>query len=1333
MITESSVKRERRFRLVFRRLLMAAAVLLVLIAAISAVSRALLPWVERYQPDFETVVSEALDVPVRFGSLDLRWQGYQPQVIFRDVRIDAGPRADALSLGLSWWRSLVEWRLVADKITLDAPRFTLIRDREGWSVADLSLEGRAGVNAQRVSWAEVEDQLARLGHLSVRDAVVEFRDPEGGGDRLTFSLAAELDRDRWRASGDARLAGISDEPMRFAGEGRFGEQSRVSLFLQVSDWKLPEVQQRLDRYGGPTVRRTLGGCPGDGNPARCEIGMPRIDSGRLDGQLWLDWQQTRLTDLTVQADVRHLAVTREQLLGEDDASQASLDRVSATLAWGRDAEGWHLDAEDVKVRPSREEPLPTEFVRMRAIGEDLFFATDHADLGHLSVWLAAAPLPTEFLDLLDQNVPRGQARDVRLHFIDGELVEGFLDLRGFGNTTGVLLRPVIGTRAGRGGADLTLYRQPGGWLARIEQQDLVLAVPGMFREPVSIDRLQGDLYWFDRVGSPEGEEPPAGLSLFSPNLVFTFPGLNVAGRFFYQQANGEQPGYLGVDTGFAVDDTRGIPGYLPRHVIGPRTLDWLDAALEGEGAQGRIDEGRFIFHGDPARAPFTDGGGYFSVVFDYHDLTLPYRPGWPALTEASGHMAFVNQQYHVDIAQGQVGPVPVGDSRVSIFDLDEPKLQIAVNRPVAIDALLDGLGQTPLIDAGALAGFSGRGEGQFTLDVLIGLGSGSPPPSASGTYRFAGHRLSVADGRFVFEDVSGPLRFSDINFTADALSGRFLGESFRARVDPLGDRSATRIQASTRFTPTGLATVLGQAGRAPVTEALIGSFDGATDVGVRVDVPHGEGEGGVGIRVESGLVGWQSRLPAPLAKPAPTSWPLTVDLDVRNGGLRALSARLEAAQTWRAELGFDGAGSLAKIQLGNRSLDNEPPGEGESATHRIGLTLGELAIDPWLDWWASVESSGGSTNRGTTQGETWWVDARIGRLSFGDWWLDAVTAGWSTRADGWWLGVSGEENRGELRFSAGRATAAGALEGQFDRLRLHRESTSTDSEPTPPQAWDLATLPAARFTVDSLTVDELRLGRLGVESRPENSHYRIDRVDWQPVPSLSVSGSGRVENGVSDAAQGQRTRLSLSIDGSDLGAGIAAINGYSPIQGGKVEEGQVTLAWPGSPTSFFVGRAAGNGRFLLSEGQLKGIDPGAGRLVGLMSLGALADRLRFDFRDVTREGLYFETLAGNWRLDRGRLIVDPLELINPSLNALIDGELQLVDRRLDLTARIYADFGMLLPLIGTVAGGPLVGGAVLALQETFRQLDQAPQPSVTYHIGGSFEQPEVTRGETQTP
>jgi len=1309
----SSAKRERRLRLAFRRLLMTGALLVVLIAALSAASRALLPWVERYQPDFEAMVSDQLDVPVRFGSLDLRWQGYQPQVILEDVRVDAGPRADSLSIGLAWWRSVVERRVVADKITLDAPRFTLIRGAEGWSVADLALEARPGVTGQRVDWARVEDQLARLGHVSVRDAVVDFRDPAGRTDRLTFSLAAELDASRWRASGVARLSGISEEPMRFAGEGGFGEQDDVSLFVRVDEWGLPEVQRTLGRYGGPAVERHLGGCPGDDDPARCEVGMPRVDSGTLNGQLWLDWRDARLQGMALQADVRELAVTREAFLG-GRSQRAALSEVSATLSWQRAADGWDLDAEAVRIRPADGETLPTEFVRLKNRGESLRFATNHADLGRLAVWLAAAPLPADFLELLDQNVPRGQAQDVRLRFDRDRLVEGFLNLRDFGNTTGVPLRPVVGTRSGRGGADLTLYRQPGGWLAQVDQHDLILAVPGMFREPVPVDHIRGRLYWFDREG----------LALYSPDLALVSNGLDLGGRFFYREASGDRPAYLGVDAGFDLGDTRRAPGYLPRHLIGPQTLAWLDRALEGETAGGRIDAGHFVFHGDPARAPFTRGGGYFSVVFDFVDVTLPFRPGWPALTDASGHMAFVNKQYHVDIEQGQLGALAVGGSRVSIFDLDEPKLQVAVDREADLPDVIDTLEQTPLVGSSSFDWLAAEGGGRFALDLTIALRDGAPPPTVSGRYAFGDNRLSMADGRVVLTDLTGNLRFNGARFAANDLRGVFLDRPLRGQVETRDGGQTMRISAQARVSPGGVGSLLGEAGDAPVASALLGSIDGVTDADIRVDVPRGGG--GVDVRVQSALAGWQSTLPAPLNKPAAMAWPLRVDFSLVDGHLGTLSARLEGTETWRAELGFGGDGTLSSSRLGNR--DRPSVAESDSkARHRVGVTLDSLALGPWLDWWATLERPDGGAAAGGP--DDLWLDARLGRLRLGGSWLEDVSLGFAPRADGWWLGVSGEENRGELRMSGRSGGSVGRLEGRFEQLVLHRVER-TEAEPAaPPDAWSLSALPAADLSVRSLTVGEMALGRLELTAGAGGGDYRIDRLEWTPVASLSVSGSGRIENDVGAGPGGQQTQLSMMLRGDDFGQALAAIHGDSPIRGGKVEEGSLSISWAGSPASFAVGRAAGHGSVSLTEGQLKGIDPGAGRLVGLVSLGALTDRLRLDFRDVTREGLYFERLAGRWRLDRGLLTVSGLEMTNPSLSALVDGEVDLVDRQLDLTARVYADFGMLLPLIGTVAGGPLVGGAVLALQETFKQLDEVPEPAATYHIGGRFDEPQVTRGD----
>ena len=1294
---------ERRVRLGVRRLLMAVSIVLLLVALITSVGRALLPWAERYQPDLEALVSKQLGMPVRFGSVDLRWKGYQPQLILNDVRVGAGPRLEALSLGLSWRRSLTERRLVADKITLDAPRLTLVRG-EGWSIGELPVDSDRPISASPVTWQEVEDQLSRLGHLSVRDAVIEFRGPDGRRDRVTFSFAAEMDREAWRASGVARLEGVSEEPLRFSGEGRFGPKADVTLFLAVTDWQLPEVQERLDRYGGPAVRRSLGGCPVGIEPGMCEVGVPRIDSGRLDGRLWLEWRGGRLDEVTIGADVENLAVTRQRALNRP-GRQAAVDRVSTDLAWRREPGGWRLNAEHVDVRTAEGAPLETDFVRLLSRGDRVDFATDHADLGQLAVWLAAAPLPPEFLALLDQAVPRGQARDVRLAFDGGRLEAGFLQLENFGNTTGVPLRPVVGTAAGEAGMDLTLYRRPAGWLARIDQDDMLLAVPGMFREPLGIDHVRGDLYWFD--GDARG--------LYSPDLELVSDGLELDGRFHYRPAAGQRPSDLGIDASFALADSRVAPTYLPRNLIGPNTLKWLDAALEGEGAAGHVPGGQFVFRGDPRRAPFVEGGGYFSVVFDFDALTLPFREGWPALSAAAGHLAFVNQQFHASIDQGSLASLPVGGSRVSVFELDAPTLEIAVDRSIPLETLLRGLERTPLLDEQALGAITADGEGRFDLDIGIGLKRGSPPPSVTGSYTLAGNRVQVGDERFTFNDLTGRLAFDGTRFSADAIRGRFLGQTFTARVAPQDAAGrATRIVADTRQSPATLVGLL--EGGGALAEVATAGIDGEAGFRVRVDVPHQRAP--VAIRVDSDLVGWQSKLPAPLAKPRPTAWPLGVDFSLDRGRLTGVQGRLEAEDDWRFDLAFDGAGQLTRSLVSNR------PGADrrkEGPVHQLRLAFDTFAPLPWAPWLSRGE--GADEPAGAL--EDFAVDARVGRLRLGDWSLREVSADWQGRSDGWRLALEGEENRGELSLSGQGADSPGTLAGTFERLRLHRAEGGGDRPPAAPTAWDLGTLPRLNLNVGSLTLGERAMGRLRVGAHASEDDYLIDRIDWLPDENLSVTGSGRVVDGVSDAPNGQQTRLSFTARSPDLGATIQSLYGETPIDGGQIEEASLAINWPGAPSSFSLQRAAGNARFALVEGQLSRIDPGAGRLAGLMSLGALADRLRFDFRDVTQEGLYFETLAGRMRLDRGRVEVDALELLNPSLSALIDGRMNLIDSRLDLTARVYADFGMLLPLIGTVAGGPLVGGAILALQETFKQLDEAPEPTVTYHIGGSLGEPLV--------
>ncbi|MBN2856398.1 MAG: hypothetical protein JXK51_09155, partial [Halothiobacillaceae bacterium] len=168
-----------------------------------------------------------------------------------------------------------------------------------------------------------------------------------------------------------------------------------------------------------------------------------------------------------------------------------------------------------------------------------------------------------------------------------------------------------------------------------------------------------------------------------------------------------------------------------------------------------------------------------------------------------------------------------------------------------------------------------------------------------------------------------------------------------------------------------------------------------------------------------------------------------------------------------------------------------------------------------------------------------------------------------------------------------------------------------------------------------------------------------------------------------------------------------------------------SLQWPGAPSAFALARLNGSGQFELTQGQLNDVDPGVGRLAGLLSLGALTRRLRMDFSDVVDQGLQFDSLSAQWQIKHGELSVAPLILKNAALSATAKGATNLRTQSLNYTVHIYADMGMLLPIIGTVAGGPLVGGAVLALQQAFSALNTNPAPTVTYHIGGSIAHPIV--------
>jgi uncharacterized protein YhdP len=177
---------------------------------------------------------------------------------------------------------------------------------------------------------------------------------------------------------------------------------------------------------------------------------------------------------------------------------------------------------------------------------------------------------------------------------------------------------------------------------------------------------------------------------------------------------------------------------------------------------------------------------------------------------------------------------------------------------------------------------------------------------------------------------------------------------------------------------------------------------------------------------------------------------------------------------------------------------------------------------------------------------------------------------------------------------------------------------------------------------------------------------------------------------------------------------------------------EATLVWPGYPYDFAVANLAGSMRVEAKGGQFAKIDPGAGKLLGLLSLQSLPRRALLDFRDVFSAGFAFERIHGDLKVARGVLLTDAFEINGPSAFVSMSGEVSIPQETQTLTIHIVPEVGEGLALAATLIGTPVLGLSTLLVSKLLRNpLGKAV--AYEYQVTGSWDNPQVTRLSAPAP
>lgn len=166
----------------------------------------------------------------------------------------------------------------------------------------------------------------------------------------------------------------------------------------------------------------------------------------------------------------------------------------------------------------------------------------------------------------------------------------------------------------------------------------------------------------------------------------------------------------------------------------------------------------------------------------------------------------------------------------------------------------------------------------------------------------------------------------------------------------------------------------------------------------------------------------------------------------------------------------------------------------------------------------------------------------------------------------------------------------------------------------------------------------------------------------------------------------------------------------------------VALTWPGTPADVALDRVSGTLNARFNDGRLVGINQlnPLARVFGLVNASNLMRRLRFDFSDVTRKGLSFDSLDLSGELNQGIIKPADIDLAGPSLNLRGRGSVNTLTRQIDQRLRVDIPVSSAVPVVAGFLAGPVVGGALVAADLLLdKQLSRLT--SVRYHVTGPWD------------
>ena len=1282
---------------------------------------------DHYREDFDAVISSAAGVSFQSRSLNAGFRGVWPVVTLVDVSIARpdGPvslRLPAIRAEFSW-SSLLHLEPRFRTLVISKPHLTIRRLAEKrFDVAGFTIDvpeskdsdEERGVNAEQrfTAWLLAQEQVViREGAFTYIDETREKQLPIEIRETEAIFEQNLLD---WRAA----VAGTVTEKQ---GRRKFELKSRVEKhFLSKEDNPLSWRGEAYAHFDRINVARL----------AKSADLQRFISSGFGAARLWVAFDRGRITSVTSDVALSHV-----RLPSRGDLEPLSLSRLRGRISYASDAPGEHrLSAENLNFRladGTRFGPSNLGFECTSGTNGSpraCSFTASEIRIGTLLDLAPSLPIPNDARRMLGKRDASGTFSQVRASFNgDPKDPTNWAFNLGF---RGLTLSPdESGGPSFRNLSGELSTAGPGRFSLKIESRFAGLSFPGIFRHPnMNFDRLEGQV---DIQFEPQ-------LRLAFRDVVAVNRDAHVTGSGSWIATGG--PGTLDIAGKILSANGAAVHKYLPL-AVGDPALDYVESAV----IAGRSSRGTFVVRGPLAEFPwqgFDPKQALFRIEADVEGGRLDFMPShrrigsgrfqqaeyWPVLNGISAHLRFEGNGMFITGHSGTSEGLKARNVRVDIrnFSADPPELRVQGDISGDLSNALRYLRRTPMLRSiwnDAFDASEGRGPVETALSLVVPL-EDDPHVRYSVRSHISSGEFRYADRLPWIQGLSGELLVTEREVsTPNAFEGKTSGGP--VKVSARTANGIVELHASGMLASADLPVLcLGPNVRMPIFDELSGTSPFETTIRIPLSA-----DGPVRVSARSDLKGLSSHLPAPLAKNAGDAIPSSLELAFTHSGLQQIFFDMTRTGVVDLDLskpipkGFLAVGTARRTNSEGVEADIELPRFDPNYWKHL---LTAERVNPNLQTSASA-----SSNPESNFFDALMTAFRKGRIktevlsAYGKE-FKHVEANVYSQGPHWLASIQSEDISGTVEFEEAQDEAPLSLTMKLQRLHIPDTAAEDLDGLIRPQHVDRRRkLPNLSLRIDDLKIGTRRIGKVELMAGYKFPKTSIGPWEIQRLSVFNVGGSLHGTGRWLPDDLGGKTTIHLRGEVEDAGRTLQSLDIREVV---RRAPGSFTaeLSWKGPITEFNTETLCGNIRLDAQRGSLLQVEPGAGRILSLLSMQHLLRRLQLDFRDVVSRGFDFDAIHSSGTLTDGIFHTEKTTVVGSSAAIVIGGNIDFVRDTLDLKALVLPSINAEGASLALAIANPAIGISTLIAQWMLK--DQISELfSTEYVVSGTFAEPTLEK------